>query len=75
MKSLQRINDAIQTWQTRSHDRYAHLDKAEMEKVHKMLVEKQKWYDQTANRLHSLRQHEDPFILCSQIKHERDVIE
>ena len=44
-----------------------------MEKVHKILVEKQKWYDQTANRAQGLRPHEDPAVLCAQIKQERDV--
>jgi len=73
MKSLQRIHDAIQIWQTKSDDKYSHIDKNEIEKVYKILIEKQKWYDQIANRFNSLRQHEDPAILCSQIKQERDV--
>jgi hypothetical protein len=38
-----------------------------------MLTEKQRWYEQTANRFNSLKQHEDPAVLCSQIKQERDV--
>jgi len=46
-----------------------------LKKVYKILIEKQKWYDQIANRFNSLRQHEDPAVLCSQIKQERDVLE
>jgi hypothetical protein len=72
-KALQRIEEAIQIWQTKSNDKYSHIEKNEIEKVYKMLIEKQKWYDQTANRLNSLRLHEDPAVLCSQIKQEREV--
>jgi hypothetical protein len=73
IKSLQRIDEAIQTWQTKSNDRYSHLDKSDIEKVYKILTDKRKWYDQTANRFNSLKQHDDPAVLCSQIKQERDV--
>jgi len=73
IKSLQRIDEAIQIWQTKSNDRYSHLDKSDIEKVYKILTDKQKWYDQTANRFNSLKQHDDPAVLCSQIKQERDV--
>lgn len=73
VKSLQRIDEAIQMWQKRSNDRYSHLDKTDMDKVYKMLVEKQKWYDQTANRFKTLRAHEDPTVLCLQLKQEKEV--
>jgi hypothetical protein len=73
IKSLQRIHEAIQIWQTKSNDRYSHLDKNDIEKVYKFLTDKQKWYDQTANRFNSLKQHDDPAVLCSQIKQEKDV--
>jgi len=73
IRSLQRIHEALQIWQTKSNDRYSHLDKNDIEKVYKMLTEKQRWYEQTANRFNSLKQHEDPAVLCSQIKQERDV--
>jgi hypothetical protein len=73
IKSLQRIHEAIQIWQTKSNDRYSHLDKNDIEKVYKILTDKQKWYDQTANRFNSLKQHDDPPVLCSQIKQEKDV--
>jgi hypothetical protein len=73
MKSLQHIYEAIKIWQTKSNDRFSHIDKSEMEKVQKILTTKQKWYDQTANRFNTLRPHEDPAVLCSQINQERDV--
>ena len=73
MKSIQRIDEAIQIYQTKSSDKYSHIDKNDIEKANKILNEKQTWYDQTANRFNALKPHEDPPILCSQIKQERDV--
>jgi hypothetical protein len=73
VKSLQRIHEAIQIWQTKTNDRFSHIDKNEIEKVYKILTEKQKWYDQISNRFHSLRPNEDPTVLCSQINQEKEV--
>ncbi|CAF4370690.1 unnamed protein product, partial [Rotaria sordida] len=64
--------DAIQIWQTKSSDRYSHIDKNDIEKIYRILNEKRKWYDQTVNRFNTLRQQEDPTVLCAQIKQERD---
>ncbi|CAF3989262.1 unnamed protein product, partial [Rotaria sp. Silwood2] len=75
IKSLKQIEDAIQIWQTKSSDKYSHIDKSDIEKVYRILTEKRKWYDQTANRFNTLRQHEDPAVLCAQIKQERDALE
>ncbi|UJR26923.1 hypothetical protein I4U23_008232 [Adineta vaga] len=75
MKALQRVDEAIQIWQTKSNDKYSHLDKNEMEKVYKLLMEKQKWYDQTATRFNSLKLQDDPTVFCSQIKQEKEAFE
>ena len=73
MKSIQRIDEAIQIYKTKSSDKYAHIDQSDIEKANKILTEKQSWYDQTANRFNALKKHEDSPILCSQIKQQRDV--
>jgi hypothetical protein len=73
MKSIQRIDEAIQIYYTKSSDKYAHIDQNDIEKANKILNEKQNWYDTTANRFNTLKPHEDSPILCSQIKQERDV--
>lgn len=75
MKSIQRIDEAIQIYHTKSSDKYSHIDSNDIEKANKILSEKQTWYDQTANRFGSLRAHEDATILCSHIKQERDALE
>ncbi len=73
MKSIQRIDEAIQIYHTKSSEKYSHLDPNDVEKANKILNEKQNWYDQTANRFNAAKTYEDPTILCSQIKQERDV--
>jgi len=73
-KSLQRIDEAIQQWQGKD-EKYSHLEQSEVEKVHKILKEKQQWYDQSMNRICSQKLHEDPTILCSQLIKEREGME
>jgi len=73
MKSIQRIDEAIQVYHTKSSDKYAHIDANDIEKANKILNEKQNWYDQTANRFNALKSYEDSSVLCSHIKQERDV--
>ena len=73
MKSIQRIDEAIQIYRTKSSDKYAHIDSNDIDKANKTLNDKQNWYDQTANRFNALKPHEDSTVLCSQIKQERDV--
>ncbi|CAF3598561.1 unnamed protein product [Rotaria sp. Silwood1] len=75
MKSLQRIDEAIQIYNTKSSDKYSHIDQNDIDKVNKTLNEKQAWYDQTANYFNALKKHENPNITCSQIKQQRDTIE
>jgi heat shock protein 4 len=75
MKSIQRVDEAIQTYHTKSSDKYSHLDPKDVEKANKILNDKQSWYDQTANRFNATKTYEDPTILCSQIKQERDTFE
>lgn len=73
MKSIQRIDEALQIYHTKSSDKYAHIDAADIQKVGKLVDEKQKWYDQTANAFNAIKPHENPTVLCSKIKQEREV--
>jgi len=75
MKSIQRIDEAIQIYNTKSSDKYSHIDPTDIEKATKILNDKQNWYDQTANRFSALKTYEDATITCSQIKQERDALE
>ena len=72
-RSIQRVNEIIQFWQSKRDERYAHLDRSDIDKVRKIVQEKQKWYEQTIHRFHALRQQDDPSVLCSQIRQEQEV--
>ncbi|CAF1348680.1 unnamed protein product [Didymodactylos carnosus] len=73
-KSLQRIDEALQQWKARN-EKYSHIEQSDIEKVHKHLKEKEQWYDQWMNRTRSQKLHDDPQILCSQIKQEREALD
>ncbi|CAF0898415.1 unnamed protein product [Didymodactylos carnosus] len=73
-KSLQRIDEALQQWRSKN-EKYSHIEQADIEKVHKYLNEKQQWYDQSMNRVRSQKLSDDPQILCSQIKQEREALD
>ena len=75
MKSIQRVDEAIQVYYTKSSDKYAHIDQSEIEKAKKILDEKMKWYDQTANLFGALEAHKDAKVLCKDIKQQRDTLE
>lgn len=75
MKTIQRFDEAIQVFYTKSSDKYAHIDQSEIEKAKKILDEKMKWYDQTANLFTSLELHKDPKVLCKEIKQQRETLE
>ena len=60
-------------WQTKSNDRYSHIDKSDIDKIYKILNEKQKWYEQISRRFQTLKPNEDPTVLCSHINQEKEV--
>lgn len=73
LQSLQKHSEILRLCQARRDERYLHLDRNDIDKIRRILTEKQKWYEQTSARFNVLRQHEDPAVLCSQIKQEREV--
>jgi hypothetical protein len=54
-------------------EKYNHLDKADVERVAKHAEEKQRWFDEKSNLLNKQKLTEDPAVLVSQIKDEKDV--
>ncbi len=54
-------------------EKYAHLEKAEVDKVIKSYEEKRKWFDEKSSLLNASKLHEDPPVYCSQIKSEKEV--
>jgi len=71
-KSLQLVKKAIDLYY-KNDPKYDHLDKADVERVVKVVEEKQKWFDEKSNLLSKMKPTDDPIVLASQIKDEKDV--
>ena len=54
-------------------EKYNHLDKNEVDRVAKGVEEKQKWFEEKSYLLQKMKPFEDPVVLVSQIKHEKEV--
>ena len=54
-------------------EKYNHLDKAEVDQVAKGVDEKQKWFEEKSFHLLKIKPFEDPVVLVSQIKQEKEV--
>lgn len=56
-------------------EKYNHLDKGEVERVAKGVEEKQKWFEEKSYLLQKMKPFEDPVVLVSQIKHEKETLD
>jgi hypothetical protein len=56
-------------------ERYNHLDKADVDKVVKCVEEKTRWFEEKNYLINKMKPTDDPVILVSQIKDEKDVRE
>lgn len=57
----------------KNDEKYNHLEKSEIEKVVKCLEEKQKWFEEKSYLITKMKPTDDPVVLASQIKDEKDV--
>ncbi|XP_054709776.1 97 kDa heat shock protein-like [Uloborus diversus] len=73
-RTLQLVHKALQSYAAKE-EHLAHLQEEEMVKVGKLWEEKDKWIGQYLGTLANLKQHEDPPILASQIRQERENFE
>ena len=71
-KSIQQISKVLYLYETKD-EKYAHLEKSEVEKAIKNFEEKRKWYDEKASVSSGLKLHENPTVLCAHIKAEKEV--
>ena len=72
-KSLQLVKKAIDLY-FKNDPKYDHLDRADVERVVKIVEEKQKWFYEKCNLLSKMKPTDEPIVLASQIKDEKDVI-
>lgn len=71
-KSLQQIKKAIDMYH-QNNERYNHLEKADIDKVIKCVEDKHRWFEEKNYLINKMKPTDDPVILASQIKDEKDV--
>ena len=71
-KSLQLIKKAVNLY-AQGDDKYNHLEKSDIEKVIKCVEEKQRWFEEKSNLVNKMNLCEDPVVLASQVKFEKEV--
>lgn len=72
-KAIQQINKVLDAYKN-GDEKYNHIDKADIDKVVKCIEEKQKYLNEKSYALNALKLHEDPPVLCAQIKTEKEVL-
>lgn len=70
-RSLQQIKKAIDLY-LKGDERYAHLEKTDIDRAMKCVDEKQRWFEDKSNVISKMRLTEDPVVLSSQIKDEKE---
>jgi len=73
-KSLQLIKKAIHLY-SQGDEKYNHLEKSDIEKVHKCVEEKQRWFEEKSNLVNKMNLCEDPVVLASQVKFEKEALD
>ena len=71
-RSLQLIKKAVNQY-SQNDEKYNHLEKSEIEKVVKYVDEKQRWFDEKSNLVSKMKLNDDPVILASQVRAEKEV--
>lgn len=70
---MQLIKKAVNQY-AQNDEKYNHLEKSDVEKVIKCVEEKQKWFEEKSNLIAKMKASDDPAVLASQIKAEKEVI-
>lgn len=71
-KSLQLIKKALHLYH-QNDEKYNHIEKNDIDKVAKIADEKQKWFEEKSYLIGKMKLTDDPVVLVSQIKDEKDV--
>ena len=69
LQHVRKFLDAVEA----KDEKYAHLEKADIDKVKKCLKEKQEWFDKQMNAQNKLKKYENPVVLAVQIRDSRKV--
>lgn len=71
-KSLMLIKKAVLQF-AEKEEKYSHLEQSEIDKVIKCIEEKERWFEEKSNLVSRMNKCEEPIVLVSQIKFEKDV--
>jgi len=72
--SVTQIRKFLDLW-TSGDEKYVHIEKADIEKVEKLLEEKSKWFDSRMTQMAQIKPHENPVVLASQVRTEKAILE
>jgi len=73
-RSLQKVRKAVEAY-VNNDDKYAHLEKSDMEKVEKCLQEKTAWFEKQMSATSRQAKYDNPIVLASQILQTKQVVE
>jgi len=72
--AITQVRKFLQQWAA-GEEKYAHIEKPDVEKVEKLLTEKSGWFDSRMTQMASLKPHENPIVLASQVRTEKSILE
>lgn len=71
-RSLQLIKKALNLYY-QNDEKYNHLDKTDVERIAKLVEDKLRWFDEKTYLVNKMKMTDDPVVLVSQIRDEKDV--
>jgi len=72
--AIQQIRKFLELWKS-GDEKYNHIEKADIEKMEKLLTEKENWFMPRMTQMHQLKAHQSPPVLASQVRSERQILE
>ncbi|GFR98876.1 heat shock protein 105 kDa [Elysia marginata] len=72
--ALQQITKFLDLWKQKD-EKYNHIEKADVDKVEKLLTEKSNWFGSRMTQMAALKPHENPILLASQVRSEKQILE
>lgn len=73
-RSLQLIKKALHQF-AEKEEKYNHLEQADVDRVIKLVAEKATWFEEKLNLSNKMNKCDDPIVLVSQIKFEKDTLD
>jgi len=71
LMQVRKFLDAVQS----GDEKFAHIGKDDVDKVEKLWTEKNNWFGSRMTQMHNLKPHQDPIVLASQVRSEKQILE